>query len=89
MDDDTIRILVTRLSRPHRFGGAVIERAAIIAAGPASAAILAWIAAHDGKPETAAPVVSRQGLHSTRLSDSSRVDSSPPRRYVLPPGVLS
>jgi hypothetical protein len=89
MDDDTIRILVTRLSRPHRSGVAVIERAAIIAAGPDSAAILAWIAAHDGQPETAAPVVSRQGLHSARLSDSGGAGSSPPQRYVLPPGVLS
>jgi hypothetical protein len=88
MDDDTIRILVARLSRPHHSGGAVIERAAIIAAGPDSAAILAWIAAHDGQPETAASVVATQGLHSARLSDSGGVGSSPPRRYVLPPGVL-
>jgi len=89
MDADTIRILVTRLSRPHSFGGAVIERAAIIAAGPDSVAILAWIAAHGGQPETAAPVVSGQGLQSTRLNGSSGVGSASPRRYVLPPGVLS
>jgi hypothetical protein len=82
MDDDAIRILVTRLSRPHRSGGKVIERAAILAAGADSAAVLAWIAAHDGQPETLAPVVSRRGLHSARLTDSG------PRRYVLPPGVL-
>jgi len=89
MGDDTMRISVTRLSRPHSFGGAVIERAAIIAAGPDSAAILAWIAAHGGQPETAAPVVSGQGLHSARINGSSGVGSSSPRRYVLPPGVLS
>jgi hypothetical protein len=28
MDDDAIRMLVTRLSRPHSSGGKVIERAA-------------------------------------------------------------
>jgi hypothetical protein len=83
MDDDAIRILVTRLSRPHGSGGQVIERAAILAAGTDSAAVFAWIAARDGQPETLAPVVARRGLHSPRLNDSG------PRRYVLPPGVLS
>jgi hypothetical protein len=33
VDDDAIRTLVTRLSRPHASGGAVIERAAILAEG--------------------------------------------------------
>ena len=89
MDDDAIRILVTRLSRPHGSGGEVIERAAILASGADSAAVFAWIAAHDGQPETLAPVVSRRGLHSARLNDSSGMDSSRPPRYVLAPGVLS
>ena len=84
MDDEAIRILVTRLSRPHRSGGQVIERAAIVAAsGADSATVLAWIAAHDGQPEPVAPVATRQGLHGGRLIESG------PRRYVLPPGVLS
>ena len=34
MDDDTIRISVTRLSRPHSVGGAVIERARSSLRGP-------------------------------------------------------
>ena len=87
--DDAIRVVVTRLSRPHRSGGKVIERAAILAEGTDSAAILAWVVAHDGQPETVAPVVSTRGLHSPRLNDSDGRDSSAPRRYVLPPGVLS
>jgi hypothetical protein len=89
MDDDAIRILVTRLSRPHRSGGEVIERAAILAAGADSAAILAWIVAHDGQPETLAPAASVRGLHSARLNNSGVVDPSTPRRYVVPAGVLS
>jgi hypothetical protein len=89
MDDDAIRMLVTRLSRPHGSGGEVIERAAILAAGADSVAVLAWIAAHDGQPETLAPVVSGRGLHSARLTGSGTTDSPTPRRYVLPAGALS
>jgi hypothetical protein len=82
-------MVVKRLSRPDASGGAVIERAAIMAEGPDSLAILAWIAAHDGQPEAAAPVSSTRGLHSARLSDTGGAGSSPPRRYVLPRGALS
>jgi hypothetical protein len=89
MDDDAIRTLVTRLSRPHGSGGEVIERAAILAAGADSAAVLAWIAAHDGQPEALVPVVSGRGLHSARLTDGGATDSPKPRRYVLPAGLLS
>jgi hypothetical protein len=89
MDDDAIRKLVTRLSRPHSSGGEVIERAAILAEGADSAAILAWIAAHDGQPEALAPVLTGGGLHSARVNDRSAIGSSTPRRYVLPAGALS
>ena len=89
MDDDAIRSVVIRLSRPHRSGGEVIERAAILAEGAHSAAILAWIAAHDGEPEALAPVASGRGLHSERLNQRGAAGSSTPRRYVLPPGVLT
>lgn len=89
MDDDTIRTLVTRLARPHRSGGEVIERAAILAEGADCAEVVAWIAAHEGQPEAAAPAVASRGLHSARLSDSGGVGASAPRRYVLPPGALS
>lgn len=89
MDDDAIRALVMRLSRPHRSGGEVIERAAILAAGPDSTEVLAWITAHNGQPETLAPKVSGRGLHSARLSENGNASSSTPRRYVLPAGSLS
>jgi hypothetical protein len=88
-DDDTIRMLVRRLSRPHRSGGKVIERAAILAEGANSAAVLAWITAHDGQPEALVPVASRGGLHSARITNSDGMNGSAPRRYVLPPGALS
>ena len=83
MDEDSIRILVKRLSRPHRSGGEVIERAAILAAGADTAAVLAWIAAHDGQPEPFASADSRRGLHGARSAGGES------RRYVLPPGALS
>ena len=88
MDDEAIRTLVTRLSRPHRSGGEVIERAAIMAAGTDSDAVLAWIDAHHGQPESAASSAPRRGLHSERLDEAQR-GSSRPSRYVLPPGALS
>jgi hypothetical protein len=89
MDDDAIRTLVTRLSRPHGSGGGVIERATILAEGTDSTAILAWIDAHDGQPEELAAVAPGRGLHSARLSSVSRTGSAMPLRYVLPPGALS
>ena len=89
MDDDAIRTLVTRLSRPHASGGKVIERAAIVAEGADSAAVLMWIAAHAGEPEDLAPRFSGRGLHSARLHGSGRADPRTPLRYVLPPGALS
>ncbi len=88
MDDDAIRTLVTRLSRPHASGGTVIERAAILAEGADSAAVLTWISAHAGEPEEIAPKVAARGLHSARphLGDASAARK--PARYVLPRSAL-
>lgn len=89
MEDDAIRALVTRLARPHASGGAVIERAAILAdSGADSTAVMAWIAAHGGKPEAAAPAAPRHGLHGSRLNDSG-TEARVPLRFVLPPGALA
>ena len=44
MDDEPILALVKRLARPHASGGAVIERAAILADGADFASVMAWIA---------------------------------------------
>jgi hypothetical protein len=81
--DDAIRAVVERLARRHPSGGTVIERAAILAEGADSAAVVAWIIAHDGKPEAAAVAPSR-GLHGPRLSDPMGSQPRPPLRYVLP-----
>jgi hypothetical protein len=88
-DDDAIRALITRLARPHASGGRVIERAAIMAEGADSAAIITWIDAHAGEPEEAAPATGAGGLHGGRLHDSGSSSGRAPRRYVLPPGALS
>lgn len=88
IDDETIRELVTRLSREHRSGGKVIERAAILAAGEDYRSVLAWILAHDGEPEDLAPAIAGGGLHGGRLRSSHGTDARTPLRYVLPPGVL-
>lgn len=89
MEEEAILKVVTRLARPHSSGGEVIERAAILAEGAQSADILAWITAHDGRPEAvSAPTVGR-GLHSTRQAPSGGAGSSAPRRYVLPPGAIN
>ncbi len=89
MDDDAILALVTRLARPHPSGGEVIERAAILAEGADFAAIMAWITAHGGKPETTVSAVPRRGLHGARLNDSGRAEPRPPLRFVLPAGTLT
>ena len=89
MDEDTIRALVTRLSRPHPSGGDVIERAAILAEGAESTAVVAWIIAHQGTPEAAVARPSQSGLHGSRLNDAVGAASSQPSRYVLPAGTLA
>ncbi len=87
MDDEAIRALVARLSRPHRSGGAVIERAAILASGSDSTEVLTWITAHAGKAEEAAATSASRGLHSARLGQEHS-GSPTPLRFVLPPGAL-
>ena len=87
--DEAIRAVVTRLSRPHASGGAVIERAAILAEGADADAIVAWVLAHEGEPEAAAAPKSARGLHSARMSAAPGATGGPPRRYVLPVGALA
>ena len=90
MEEDDIRSLVKRLARPHPSGGAVIERAALMAEGDGFAEVLRWIEANGGEPEAVKPAKSgaRHGLHGARLSDTSAATEKP-RRFVLPPGVLA
>jgi hypothetical protein len=88
VDEVAIRALVTSLSRPHRSGGDVIERAAILAAGSDSSEVVAWIVAHHGEPEVAAEPAST-GLYGSRLGEGTRSGPRPPLRYVLPPGTLA
>lgn len=81
--DDPIRGTVARLSRPHHSGGAVIERAAILAEGTNSTEILAWISAHAGEPELAAPATPVRGLYGGGVTAPRG-----PARYILPAGDL-
>jgi len=87
VDDDAILALVTRLARPHQSGGQVIERAAIVAAGADSTAVIDWILAHAGTPEEVVSTTPRRGLHGSRLPDAAGA-ARPPQRFVLPAGVL-
>lgn len=86
IEDDQIRQLVTRLARPDRAGGHVVERAAILAEGPDATAILAWITAHGGAPEARSAPAESGGLHGARR-DAGR-PAPPPSRYLLPAGTL-
>ena len=63
MDDEAIRTLVKRLARAHPSGGTVIERAAIVAEGAGSNAVLTWITAHGGEPQAAVHTARSHGLH--------------------------
>ena len=82
ISDDEIRALVTRLARPHRSGGQVIERAAILAEGADFPAVMAWITAHAGTPETSASTVRGGGLNGSRLDHGSS-EVRAPLRFVL------
>jgi hypothetical protein len=84
LDEDALRLLVTRLARPHRSGGRAIERASLLSSGTDFSAAVAWILSHGGEPELAAASRSSGGLHSARHGTVS----SEPLRYVLPRGAL-
>ena len=87
MDDDAIRALVIRLSRRHRSGGKVIERAALLADGADSDAVVRWIIARAGQPEVNAATPASRGLHGSRLTPAGGAARAP-ARYVLPAGAL-
>jgi hypothetical protein len=89
MDDDQILALVKRLARPHASGGAVIERAAILAEGADFASVMAWITDHDGHPEATVAAGSTHGLHGSRLTNAGTERRRTPLRYVLPTGTLT
>ena len=84
-NDDEIRALFSRLSRSHPSGGTVIERAAIVAGGADSAAVVEWILEHAGAAEAAPDTSSKRGLHSAPIGSETRA----PARYVLPAGTLN
>ena len=71
MDETEINALVTKLSRPHSSGGVVIERAAILAAGSDFPAVMDWITAHAGAPDTVVAPTRSRGLHGPRVSDDN------------------
>jgi len=84
--EDHEQTVVRRLSRPHSSGGVVIERAAILAAGSGSGAVLAWITAHGGTAELAVKARGA-GLHADRDRPGA-LGGDTPLRYVLPAGAL-
>ncbi len=86
MDEAAIHDLVVRLARPHKSGGKVIERAAILASGAGAADVVDWIIGHDGQGETAS-VGRAGGLHGGRLAGTGVIDG-PALRYILPAGAL-
>ena len=86
--DDAVRAIVARLSRPHPRGVA-IERAAILAAGVGSAAIMDWVLAHAGEPESKTPTGPSRGLHGGRGFGGSDLQASTPQRYVLSAAVVA
>jgi hypothetical protein len=89
VDELEINAVVKRLARPHPSGGVVIERAAIQASGSDFPAIIEWIIAHEGVPDTAVSPVRNRGLHGTRLADAEATAERKPQRFVLPAGSLS
>jgi hypothetical protein len=87
LTDDAIRTVVARLARPHRSGGSVIERAAILAEGERSADIVEWILRHAGEAEVAAPAKPQRGLYGMGFGGSLPTRGGP-ARYLLPAGAV-
>jgi hypothetical protein len=87
--DDDISVVVARLSRPTRGGRRDIERAAIMAEGSRSAAILAWLEDASWTPEERVVSTAYRGgagLHGARIeSERSDAHRQAPQRYVSPP----
>jgi hypothetical protein len=88
VDDEAIRALVTRLARPHGSGGAVVDRAALLADGADFGEVMAWITARGGVPE-AVVSTARGGLHDQHFDARPGAEAQTPRRFVLPPGALT
>ncbi len=88
MDEAEIRALLTRLARPKRGGGHVVEGAAIRAEGSDFDAVEAWILANGGKPEVAAVKAPTGGLFGDRFTDADAQRNLGTSRYELPPGAL-
>ncbi len=88
VDDQAIRALVTRLARPHPSGGSVIERAAIVAEGADSRAVVSWIVDHGGAAEATVATSQRRGLHGALVHAGGGSEPRSPSRYVLPAGAL-
>ena len=88
MEDSEIRELLSRLARPHASGGRGVERATILAAGAEFQAILDWITAHAGHPETESTTAATGGLHSERMRSRPQPAGRAPQRYVLPADAL-
>ena len=65
----------------------MIERAAVVASGTSSSAILAWIADHGGRPEALPLYIATRGVHGPRGSDAGS-DERRPLRYLLPAAAL-
>jgi len=87
--EDATAVLVKRLARPHSSGGTVIERSVILAEGKHSSAILAWIADHDGTPDSTLPQSRNRGLHSPSPDAGPGRRAAPARRYILPAHAFS
>jgi hypothetical protein len=83
--EDELRLVVERLSRRDRSGGRVIERAALLAEGPRSADLIAWLGANGWEPEAPSAPAARggRGLHGEREQRASA--PSAPARYLLHP----
>jgi hypothetical protein len=84
VDDTAIQTLVERLARANPAGGHVIERAAIVAEGADSQAVIAWIIDRGGIPETTETSGQRHGLHGALRHSGGGAEPRRPSRFILP-----
>ena len=87
-DDQRIKLLVTRLARPHASGGLVIERAAILADGGDFSAVMDWITAHAGRADTTVAPPTSRGLHGGHVHGTVASAPTKPLRFLLPASAV-
>ena len=86
MDDQEINTLRHQTVAPAFVGRSGHRARGDPTSGADAPAVMNWVTAHDGVPETTVAATRQRGLHGSHFADGA--PSRPPARFVLPVGAL-